>query len=138
MAGTTPKKHSIQKLLRWALTHAIDDREHFLDCLRGTNPKLAEETRREIERFRAMLKAKQLKAEGDDMRLACVYAESERKALIASLGAPKPDDREYLEEQTQMFAQLHQLRMDTWGETFIEKFFRESKPVSVTELLKGK
>ncbi|MCA2999636.1 MAG: hypothetical protein ING75_13655 [Rhodocyclaceae bacterium] len=76
------KRHSVHQLLRWALVHAIDDRVSFLASI-GDDEPLKRDTQAQIAAFRSYLaKNTTLRPRGYYMRLACVFAESDRHALI--------------------------------------------------------
>jgi hypothetical protein len=140
MAG---KRVSTTKLLKWALSHAINDREAYLDSMAGcTRPEDEEwkaEARDDVKAFSELLNhRKTLKAEGELLLRACIYAESDRSAYLESAHYKrgKANQDPYVEGEADMLIQLRTLRHATWGRTQMEELVEGATTVQIEDLVK--
>jgi hypothetical protein len=115
------RQHGVDTLLRWALNHAIEDREAFL--ARSVNARSADVL---AERASAKLLIRVyterssaqsgVAAAGEIMRMACQYAETHCTALLEAKKYEHGITRSIsLREQYERLQQLRALRIKRWG-----------------------
>jgi hypothetical protein len=115
------RKYSVDTLLRWALRHAIEDREALLHQYASGVRVLTHEER---ENARLLIQVftercgseRQLVANGAVMKMACEYAEKNRADFLAARNYQHGITKSLsLSEQFEQLQQLKALRSTRWG-----------------------
>lgn len=71
--------------------------------------------------------------EDELLRLACIYAESDREALVAAYEhMPRDPERKRAER---FLKQLRAYRLKRWGQTNLEATMEKMRPVSVADVM---